>query len=374
MQITLGGKPAKKGRKHKLQARFERLQKRLAEERRTGARFERDIDELVERFQRQSRDLDAAQIDALRALAGRLVTFAGRKSLSDWHRDELAAWLDELVNRRIAPVDPDAAQALREDYHEAVAGVFGMSAAEMAEELNAFARADGADGSFFDDADGDAFDDGPDDDGQPDLFGFDDGDSGPDAFAGEPGAADDGDRVGPGQPPREPFDEGWAKALFRRAAQLLHPDREPEETERLRKQQRMRELLAARKQGDLMTLLAIFVEETGDGAIELADTEMRAICESLERQIETLEQAREDYVMTHPMRAMVYDVFYHPVKRKREQLFEAWRREMVGDAEQNRLLVSQLRNLERLKLVLIERRQTRYILEDNPFWEDDRIW
>jgi hypothetical protein len=62
---------------------------------------------------------------------------------------------------------------------------------------------------------------------------------------------------------RTVMDGSWAKDLFRRAAQALHPDREPDPEPRQMKQERMCELLRARKQGDIMAMLSIYSEIPG---------------------------------------------------------------------------------------------------------------
>jgi hypothetical protein len=99
MNIVLVGKAASVHKKSRLKSLFETLRNRLEKERRRNDRFKTQLDELVEIHRRHTQASDLAQIGALKALTLKLITFASRKSLSNWHRDELLDWLSELVDR-----------------------------------------------------------------------------------------------------------------------------------------------------------------------------------------------------------------------------------------------------------------------------------
>jgi hypothetical protein len=98
---------------------------------------------------------------------------------------------------------------------------------------------------------------------QEDLFGFDD-------FS--PGNADDcygeyqaekrqqAESLNGQDLPVQIMDKDWIKVLFRRAAQNLHPDRESDYEKRRFKEQRLTELLSARKENDVLTMLKFTVK------------------------------------------------------------------------------------------------------------------
>jgi len=90
--------------------------------------------------------------------------------------------------------------------------------------------------------------------------------------------------------------------LFRRAAQALHPDREPDPERRQVKQERMRELLMARKHGDIMVMLTIYGDNVNGRDIVLAEREMTEICDALEHQLDALELEKQAYIYSRPVK------------------------------------------------------------------------
>ena len=371
MNIVLSGKSASKCKKNKLQERFEKLQKRLQKQRQKNERFKAEMDELVDLHRSHSQAVDNKQIETLKALSEKLIRFAGKKSLSEWHRDELVEWIMELVGR-VEAIDPDIATLYRKDYHEAVAHVLGMSVEELEEEYHARREAfEEAIREEFEEKAKPPFDDQPEDvPFQDDLFGFDDFDmefpgEGDDSFANGPDFFVEEDE--PEKRRERIMDEKWIKGLFRRAAQALHPDREQNDEVRREKQQQMRELLEARKKGDIMTLLSIYSENVDDGDIEIAEQEMSLVCEMLEQQIDDLEMDKMEEIYANPYRHMVYDILYAPGKKARDRNIREWKKELRLDGEENRELLTYLRNLERLKNVLRERRDQRSFLDEIMF-------
>ena len=152
---------------------------------------------------------------------------------------------------------------------------------------------------------------------------------------------------------RKVMDGSWMKTLFRRAAQMLHPDREPDPQRRESKQARLRELLAARKQGDIMTVLSIYSETVSDADIVLAEQEMAQVCDVLQSQLHILRMDREEYLHSHPLRYLAFTLFYDNTRKGRE-------RKLRADADELRRLVPTLRNLDALKGVLRERHDERH--------------
>ena len=136
------------------------------------------------------------------------------------------------------------------------------------------------------------------------------------------------------------------------------------------KQQRMSELLKARKHNDVMTLLAIYSETVGEQDIQVAEDEMAAICQLLQEQLQELRFEQIAYAQSHPELELVHDLFYHPTARKREAALKLWQEDLAMEAEQNERLIVSLRNLAHLKDVLGDRRDARlgyddWSIEDN---------
>ncbi|MEO5341825.1 MAG: hypothetical protein H7842_00555 [Gammaproteobacteria bacterium SHHR-1] len=372
MKIVISQNRARAAQKSPIQKRFERLSRKLLELRRHNQDFERELNELVGLYSDYSRQQDEAQLDTLKALAQKLIVFASRKSLADWHRDELGHWLGQLVSK-IAAFDRQAAAALDLDYQAALAKSMDMTLEEMQQELH-YALSDFE--AFFDTNPNQAeadWDETEDDEGlQDDLFGFDGlhKDTDPpwaDAWEDDP-AQQEEDRFEPAhRQDKNPMDSDWVKQLFRKAAQALHPDREQDEDKRAIKQQQMTQLLKARKQGDLMTLLSIYSEHIDERGIEIAEQEMAQICALLEEQIEELAFERATYACTHPVRYQVYQTLYASDAESRQEKIEDWKQALAEQAQAEARLLDSLKNLSQLRQALRERQQQRYYADPSLF-------
>ena len=387
MQLVLDEKRSAKKSKNPLQKRFAKLRSALDRERRLSERFRQDMDGLVDIYQSRSRENDRRAFDDLVALSERLIVFASRKTLSNWHRGELMLWIRDLSERRIAPIDRKMAERLQREYNEALARAMGRSVEEMLAADEAAERAgdfgEHSDGAF--DADEDGAEQGraetPDDAGesgapeedsrQADMFGFDDIDAESAEAeqahwsAGEEDEDDededeDEDEDDENELSRKVMDGSWLKTLFRRAAQMLHPDREPDPRRRESKQARLRELLAARKQGDIMAVLSIYSETVSDADIVLAEQEMTQVCDALQSQLNILRMDQEEYLYSHPLRHLAFTLFYDNTRKGRERKIRQWERELREEADELRRLVPTLRNLDALKGVLRERHDERH--------------
>jgi len=359
MELILDKQKSGGRRTSRLQERFDKLRSTLERQRRRSTRFRQDLDELVELYNRRSLDNDKVVFDDLVALSEKLITFASRKSLSDWHRRELDEWLRDLIERRITQVEPEIAERLRLDYRQAIARSMDISVDELVECFEA--ECEDVEHGFCKQDSAEHADDTDESPWQEDLFGFDDVD--PEAEAFETSSDANGpDWIGDEEEAhigRTVMDGSWAKDLFRRAAQALHPDREPDPERRQVKQESMRELLRARKQGDIMAMLTIYSDSVSGADIVLAEQEMTEICDALEHQLETLEFEKHEYIYSHPVRHMVFDLFYHSTKKGRKRRTQEWERELKHEVANLRALVAFLRNLACLKKVLEDRRDER---------------
>ncbi|WP_353237966.1 J domain-containing protein [Limnohabitans sp.] len=105
------------------------------------------------------------------------------------------------------------------------------------------------------------------------------------------------------------------RTLFRQLASALHPDREPDETERLRKTALMSEVNAAYEKNDLTTLLRLQMQVTQGapqnkaGAARMADDKLIAMSVLLKEQVSALQddldelQSRLSQELCVPVRA-----------------------------------------------------------------------
>ena len=373
MELILDKQKTGGRRKSRLQERFDELRGALARQRRRNDRFRQDLDELVDIYHRRSMENDKVVFEELVALSNKLIVFAGRKSLSDWHRVELDEWLSDLIEQRILQVDREVAERLRLEYRQAIACSMGISVDELVECFEA--ESEDVEQEFDEQVGAEQAEDMDEGPWQEDLFGFDDVDPETEAFnnasdANEPGWVNDEEDAHVGQ---AVMDGSWAKDLFRRAAQALHPDREPDPGRRQFKQERMRELLKARKRGDIMAVLTIYGESVNSTDVVLAEQQMAEICGVLEHQLEALELEKQEYIDSHPVRHMMFKIFYHGTKKGRARRIQQWEQDFKHEKADLRNLVSFLRNLNCLKSVLEDRREERSAMLADIFFEDIRF-
>jgi hypothetical protein len=349
MQILLVDNISGKKHRSPLQKRFEKLYKQLERQKRLNERFTRELDELTNTFRQHTREADLKQLDTLIALAKKLICFASRKSLSDWHRNELQDWAEELIFNRITPLDPETAARLSEEYVESMAHAQGITTEELRTRVHE---------AFSNESKVDAAEDFEAENYQDDLFGSDDIPPDPDDwFRGAGETKPQHDEILDNWDLRDQvMDSTWLKTIFRRAAQNLHPDRESDTEKRQHKQEQLTALLLARKENDVLTMLKIYSEALNGQEIKIAEKEMSSICELLEEQLDDLECEQTSYIHSHPERHMVYELLYHSNQKKRQKAMQLWQKDLAEESEQNSELVAFLRNLSRLKEVLRERR------------------
>lgn len=373
MELILDKQKPGGRRKSRLQERFDKLRNKLERQRRHNDRFRQDLDELVDIYHRRSMENDKVVFDDLVALSSKLIAFAGRKSLSDWHRVELDEWLRDLIERRIPQVDRQVAERLRVEYRQAIARSMGISVDELVERFEA--ESEHVEQEFDEQVGAEQAEDMGEGPWQEDLFGFGDVDPEAEAFdnsseANGPDWVDDEEAADIG---RTVMDGSWAKDLFRRAAQALHPDRESDPERRQVKQERMRELLRARKQGDIMAMLTIYSDSVSNADIAIAEQEMTEVCDALEDQLEVLELEKYEYVYSNPVRHMVFELFYHSTKKRRKRRVQEWEQELEHEIADLRGLIAFLRNLNCLKSVLEDRREERSAMRADILFDDIRF-
>ena len=193
----------------------------------------------------------------------------------------------------------------------------------------------------------------------------------PEAADAPSSGAGPGCRPGPGAGPRSPGGDAPARdglgaadgarelleRLFRRLARALHPDREPDAERRELKHVLMSTALAARRAGDLDTLLSLHAEHVGDLPEALDGTDADALVGALERQLEGMRRALD--------RARGGDPFRAELLARYDGADDAARARRVArhaerlDAETVRLerLVASLRDADGLADALDDRRE-----------------
>jgi len=360
MNIVLNPSSSGKRSKSNLQTRFDRLQQQLLKHQKLNRKFQDELDELVTIYHTRLSQMDSELVAPLTRLASKLVDFYSRKSLSQWQRLELGEWVVETISR-IGRVEAETAGELHKHFRGVVADQMGMTEAELDEEERLYTEEiEEAFGSFADteSAVEAAFDA---DEPQEDMFGFDDvfdeGMADEDFFDDHEASGREAENTKARR--QRLMDGSWVRNLFRRAAQAMHPDREPDPEKRQVRERSMQQLLEARKQGDIMTLLHLYSEHAGGGELVLAKQEMTSACELMEEQLDELRLEKAAYTYQDPLRMLVHDLLYSSTRKTREKKIQLWKQSLQAESEQTLNLIEELRNLKALKAVLEERREER---------------
>lgn len=332
MQITLKDQPATlKTDISSAQLRFNKLWQQVERKQKQNTKFKQELESLMETYRKQVLPVEMALQRAQVTEVERLTTLFGRKSLGKHHRHELAEWignnLDDLAQHECEDVP-----RLVKQFNAALAAFHGISQEELDAEEAARLDLEASLTELFDE-----FDHGSESvecdeasfeeelsDVQDDMFGT--GEEEPFGFsADEP-------EFGNNPPRADQLLSGkWIRRLFRRTAQVLHPDKEQDPKQRAHKELLMSQLLEARDKQDVMTMLQLHTEHVDDGQMQVAAEEMQALCELLEQQKDRLDADKDDFIYETPFRHAVYEALYAASQKTRDK---------------------KLRNLSRLKEVL----------------------
>lgn len=350
------------------QQRFQQLWQQLQSCQQEFADFRQSIDALTEQYQQQVLPAERKLLPGLELLQKRLMVLFTRKSLAQWHREAMIEWVQELM-AKAQSLDEDTGDRMLLFYQQTLADMHDMTLEELQEEWRERDEIEQEHAEAFQERVEefkerfrnmatdeqraqlndmfDFFGGGPE---QDELFGslFE---SLEDTAAESPGSessSSDGDVVSPQQLMRK---------LFKRTAQALHPDREPDEAKKVEKQQLMTTLLKARDEDDLMTVLNLHAEYVA-GELPQAEHELEAMCQLLEAQLAEHDELREGWVFEHPLRTMVVDNFYDEDPKVSDERMKLALAEIQEQAEGTMELAAEMRNLNILKSVLREREDT----------------
>jgi len=193
-----------------------------------------------------------------------------------------------------------------------------------------------------------------------------------DAETEEPFGYDfDGEEVGDFEHTMEPANDAVVsnevfQRLFRITAAKLHPDRELDTEKRQVKQKLMADLLEARKNGDVMTVIELH-QQYVDGTGGLTTSDEKQLLGALNRQIEELQYEKERIISQSPIHEMIYERFYNASRKKVDRMIEAHLEQIKQDKRDIEAMRDQIKSLKTLKPWLEQRRAA-----SNPF--SDLSW
>jgi len=358
MKLTISTHNNKKSSHHKLQKRFDKLQKKLLKEKKLMDKMMLQVDLIVNQFNDLNTNLNTQYLEKNEVLALKLIKFCSRKSMARWQREEVQQWFMD-INGKIQNVAPELSTQLSDQMEQAHADYVGISVEELRAKFEEMQRYENElDEELFCEPDFDEESEHleknkPSDSPFQDDFFSDDFEQ----FEEKEGSFTEDPFVNTEQPSL--MSEQWIRKIFRRTAKELHPDKEQDPIKQKQKQQQMSELLNARKNNDIMTMLMIYNEHVNDSELSFAEDEMNTICLLVEQQIEQLNQEKYHFLYASPYREMMHDLVYNPSSKKQQLNFKTLTDDLELSYQSDVNTIPQLKNLKQLKEVLIEREEQR---------------
>lgn len=331
----------------KKQSAFQKLWKQAERHKQQNARFEQELEALVDRIETDIHPAEREAAQARKPLLFSLIKLAQRKSLAHWQRIELDEWIIELMQEMHSYSLID--QELLDDVARYDAFQLGITLddEDCAPPSEQLADIINREQKMQEDAEREAREESQDtiDDGDKydDLFNFD-FDFNKNNFEAEPANLPNAPKI-----TNQVF-----QRLFRTTATKLHPDREPDPVIQKKKQGLMGDLLQARKTGDVMAILALH-EEYVDDQDGLSKADEKQLIQVLKNQINELKNNKEDIALKSPMHWMAFQNFYFPSKKKTDSAMTAYLHRVSQDKIQAERMVKEIRTLKTLKPWLEQR-------------------
>lgn len=400
--------------------RFQKLWKRAERLQRDNRVLDRKLDALVGRVRSEIIPVQFELGETARDLVLHLLPFLRRKSLSRWERAEIREWIDEQLevvvalglmddplkqalardmalqmdyaideHSELSPYEQVQAEWEREDrefddstqgrlqemideeVERMVRARFGkprsrapvddlfeaeLDAAEQAREaeIERFRRDAAREvrqrfesefGWSIPDETGEYVDDGFLDEESPE----------PDFPPGTPADATRGSR-----------DANFLNRLFRRTANVLHPDKEQDEARRQRLQGLMGTLLEARRKGDVLTVFALHKEHVGADA-EVSANDEKQLFAALQRQLENLAREKDAIINQSPAHAHAHGTFLAASAKETDRRIAAVIAQTRRYAAELREIIDEVKTLKSLKPLLDQRanrRGMRFIIDE----------
>lgn len=363
------GKQRPKSRFQQLWAEAEKLAKDNAE-------LEQQLCALVSRIDREIFSAEREMGETVRQMVYRQIEFAGRKSLLKWQRAVLNEWIsenlseltqfglvDESLQNAVAKLrafqmgidlDPDSDLSAQEQLDQ----YFDMDDPDdddhwWDEDDDETSQNTGTTGDLFDDEDADMLDDYLADDELDDeealaellrkLH---------DEFAEHidpPAVASD----------RKLLDDSVFKRLFRQTAAALHPDRETDEERRQEKHVLMSQLLKARKERDLITIIQLH-EQHASAESTLSVDDEQALEEVLVDYLNQQQTRMNDIIYQSPMHHMAFSEFYSSKPATVTRRINAHLKKVNERRESMNHFMAEVKTLKSLKTLLEARYESRF--------------
>jgi hypothetical protein len=353
--------------KQKTASRFQRLWAEAEALAKDNVELESELNTLVTRIDKEVFSAEREMGETVRLMVYRQIEFANRKSLLKWQRAELNEWIrDNLSELTMFGLVDEPLQNAVAELRAFQLGIdldpdSDLSAREQVDQYLGIDDSDDYRDEFWDDdeagakASGDLFDDDDDDEQEA---------ADEEAIAEllrklhaqfedhlQPSPASDaGDQ--------KLINDDVFKRLFRQTAAALHPDRETDENRRQEKHGLMSQLLKARKDRDLITIVKLHEQHTSVESALSGDDE-QALEEVLVDYLNQQQARMDDIIEQSPMHNMAYSEFYSKKPATVTRRINAHLRKVRERRRSITAFMAEVKTLKSLKTVLEERYESR---------------
>jgi len=272
---------------------FRRACKKLKRAKKSQVKFEREFERVVQYYCDEVLPKERAiLLGPSCELIEHLIQFLPKPSLTDDSRQALLNWLDSLISN-VSRLDSALADSLRERVKGSLCQIIRNAAdPETVTNMN----------QLLADMDQEA-------------------DEVLASTTQEPSDQDSSDQAGSIVCNLDDEDDflnaRWFTILFRKTAQAVHPDREPDPELAQEKAGLMARLLGARQQGDIFTVLELYSEHVAADP-ELGQLEMSQVLTLIQRQIDQVKLQRHELIMRSSVRALAYDRLYAQTRQQQQ--------------------------------------------------------
>jgi len=371
-QQIVPGKSGKKNRQEP-ESRFQRLWSEAEALASDNQKLEKELDSLVRRVSSEILSAERLMGETIRDLVYRQIDFASKKSLLKWQRAELNDWLEQNLSELMVMGLLD--EPLQNKMAVLRAAELGFeldpdSDLSEAEQLGKFLGFDDDvdpddSGMHTGNAQGDFLEEDDDDLDNTMKVYFDDDSAEEEAleellrklraeFEGDDDEWEYDNDSPSASSSENPITDEVLKRLFQQTAAVLHPDKEPDEQRRREKHDLMSQLLKARKERDLITIVKLH-EEHSTAASSFSTEDEQALESVLIEYLNQQQERMDDIIHQSPMHRMAYSEFYSQKPATVSRKIKAHLKK-IDDRHQSMIhFLAEVKTLKRLKETLAAR-------------------
>ncbi|MER2492665.1 hypothetical protein [Catenovulum sediminis] len=159
------------------------------------------------------------------------------------------------------------------------------------------------------------------------------------------------------------FKRSQTNKMYKKLAQILHPDKEQDEDKKLEKQTLMQQLSTAKKQNDVFTIFTLYSQFVPDAEINLDDESISALTLLLYRKLDDLDDEREDMTYEDTPQNLVWRRFANGSKKQIKATIKSHVEMLTVGQIQMLEIINECTNLKVLNRLLAERQAQQKIEE-----------